>query len=73
MVRIPLPDATTKALFQAYAKQAETIPNVLICGRLGECRYYDMDQAIARARMLARKILDHGVSQKTGFLAQSVV
>jgi UDP-galactopyranose mutase len=54
----PFPDAANKALFQAYAKQAEAIPNVLICGRLGEYRYYDMDQAIARARMLARRIID---------------
>lgn len=53
----PFPDAANKALFQAYAKEAETVPNVLICGRLGEYKYYDMDQAIARARMLARKIL----------------
>ncbi len=53
----PFPDAANKALFQAYAKEAETVPNVLICGRLGEYKYYDMDQAIARARMLARKSL----------------
>jgi UDP-galactopyranose mutase len=29
----------------------------MICGRLGEYRYYDMDQAIGRAMMLARQLL----------------
>ncbi|MGA7410703.1 MAG: FAD-dependent oxidoreductase [Bryobacteraceae bacterium] len=58
----PFPDVANKALFQAYAKEAEAIPSLLICGRLGEYRYYDMDQAIARARMLARRILDQPFS-----------
>jgi UDP-galactopyranose mutase len=58
----PFPNAANKALFEAYAKEAEAIPNVLICGRLGEYKYYDMDQAIARARMLARKIVDRKLS-----------
>jgi len=58
----PFPDAANKALFRAYRKEAEAFPNVLICGRLGEYKYYDMDQAIARARMLARKILGQPVA-----------
>jgi UDP-galactopyranose mutase len=33
----------------------------LICGRLGEYRYYDMDHAIARARLLARRLLQPGL------------
>jgi UDP-galactopyranose mutase len=32
------------------------IPNLLVCGRLGEYRYYDMDQAIARSILLAEII-----------------
>jgi len=31
---------------------------LLICGRLGEYRYYDMDQAIGRALALAKAILE---------------
>ncbi|MCE7065078.1 FAD-dependent oxidoreductase [Dyadobacter sp. CY326] len=53
----PFPDAENRALFKKYAQLAEQEPNTLICGRLGEYRYYDMDQAISRARMLAAKIL----------------
>jgi UDP-galactopyranose mutase len=53
----PFPDKENRALFKKYVKLAEQEPNTLICGRLGEYRYYDMDQAISRARMLAAKIL----------------
>jgi UDP-galactopyranose mutase len=53
----PFPDAANRELFEQYARLAEATPGVLICGRLGEYRYYDMDQAIGRAQVLARKIL----------------
>ncbi|CAG5018008.1 UDP-galactopyranose mutase [Dyadobacter sp. CECT 9275] len=55
----PFPDAENRALFKQYAQLAEREADTLICGRLGEYRYYDMDQAISRARMLAAKILVH--------------
>jgi UDP-galactopyranose mutase len=54
----PFPDAANQALFARYVTRARAIPGLLICGRLGEYRYYDMDQAIARALMLSRAILD---------------
>lgn len=54
----PFPDDENARLYQAYRARAEQIPNLLICGRLGEYRYYDMDQAIARAQLLARRILE---------------
>jgi UDP-galactopyranose mutase len=34
----------------------------LICGRLGEYRYYDMDQAIGRALMLSRRLLGEEIT-----------
>jgi UDP-galactopyranose mutase len=67
----PFPDATNAALYQAYAKEAEGLPNVLFCGRLGEYRYYDMDQAIARASMLARKIVDQPAGKSLGLLSRT--
>lgn len=51
----PFPDDTNQRLYQQYRQRAEHIPNLLICGRLGEYRYYDMDQAIGRAMMLVKK------------------
>jgi len=53
----PFPDDANARLCQAYRERAKTIPNLLVCGRLGEYRYYDMDQAIARAFVLAKRLL----------------
>ncbi len=63
----PFPDAANAALYQAYAKETERLTSTLICGRLGEYRYYDMDQAIARASMLARKILEQPAAANRNF------
>jgi UDP-galactopyranose mutase len=54
----PFPDEANSRLYQTYRQRARAEPNLLICGRLGEYRYYDMDQAIARAMLLARRILE---------------
>lgn len=56
----PFPDDANARLYEAYSSRAKGIPSILICGRLGEYRYYDMDQAIARAQLLAKRILDAG-------------
>jgi len=55
----PFPDDANAALYQAYRRRADATERVLICGRLGEYRYYDMDQAIARGMALADRILNH--------------
>ncbi|GIK17428.1 MAG: UDP-galactopyranose mutase [Planctomycetota bacterium] len=54
----PFPDAANKTLYQRYRALAAQEPTTLICGRLGEYRYYDMDQAIARAQTLVRQLLE---------------
>ena len=57
----PFPDASNARLYREYRTRAQACPSLLICGRLGEYRYYDMDQAIARARLLAKSLLKSGV------------
>lgn len=52
----PFPDAANAQLYKQYRLRAEAMDDVLICGRLGEYRYYDMDQAIGRALLLAEKL-----------------
>jgi UDP-galactopyranose mutase len=52
----PFPDQANSDLYEKYRARADKLSNVLICGRLGEYRYFDMDQAIARARLLARRL-----------------
>jgi len=53
----PFPDDANSLLYSLYAQRARAIPGLLVCGRLGEYRYYDMDQAIARAQVLAERIV----------------
>ena len=53
----PFPDEANTRRYELYRHEAEALPKVLVCGRLGEYRYYDMDQAIARAMMLVDRIL----------------
>ena len=54
----PFPDEGNQRLYQLYRDSARRVAKLLICGRLGEYRYFDMDQAIARAMMLAERILE---------------
>jgi UDP-galactopyranose mutase len=53
----PFPDQANAMIFKKYCERAKSLPNTLVCGRLGEYRYYDMDQAIGRAFYLSQKIL----------------
>jgi len=54
----PFPSSANRRLYEAYAERAAAMPDLLVCGRLGEYRYYDMDQAIGRAMTLfERRVL----------------
>jgi len=53
----PFPDEANARLYAAYRERAKATPNLLVAGRLGEYKYYDMDQAIARAMLLVKRIL----------------
>lgn len=53
----PFPDEVNARLYREYRQRAGANPKLLVCGRLGEYRYYDMDQAIGRALLLADRIL----------------
>lgn len=52
----PVPCSESDRLRRAYAElAAAAAPRVLFAGRLGEYRYLNMDQAVARALALARR------------------
>lgn len=53
----PFPNQANGDLYRQYRERADALENVLICGRLGEYRYYDMDQAIARAMVLFERLV----------------
>ncbi|SPE63342.1 hypothetical protein SBV1_960068 [Verrucomicrobia bacterium] len=41
-----------------YRGRAAAIPGLIVCGRLGAYRYFDMDQAIGHAMTFATKLLE---------------
>jgi UDP-galactopyranose mutase len=49
----PFPSEEDTKLYEEYRQRAEAVSGELFCGRLGEYRYLDMDQAIGRAMMHA--------------------
>jgi UDP-galactopyranose mutase len=53
----PFPTNGKVTLYESYRSRLAGASNLLVCGRLGEYRYYDMDQAIGRAMVLAEGIL----------------
>ena len=56
----PVPTAMNRSLHAMYMERAKTMPELVVAGRLGEYRYYDMDQAIAKALTIAKKLLERG-------------
>jgi UDP-galactopyranose mutase len=49
----PVNDEKNSGLYERYRRMAEKVPDVIFGGRLGDYRYYDMDQVIAQALTLA--------------------
>lgn len=52
----PIPNEDNAVLYQKYANDAKTLSNVYFLGRLGDYRYYNMDNAIERALDLYRQL-----------------
>lgn len=56
----PFPDKANERLYQRYRARADEIPSLLVCGRLGDYKYYDMDHATERAMELAEQLIEGG-------------
>lgn len=54
----PINDIKNQTVYQKYHEKALQSPHVLFGGRLGEYRYYDMQDTIISALKLAEKVLD---------------
>jgi len=52
----PIPHAGNAALYQQYRELAESTPNVQFVGRLASYRYYNMDQVVAQALTVYKKM-----------------
>lgn len=53
----PVASADSESLYERYSEKAKQHPNLFLCGRLAEYRYYNMDQCIARAMEAAQEVL----------------
>jgi UDP-galactopyranose mutase len=62
----PVPRPENAALYQRYRELAGRTPDVHFVGRLATYRYYNMDQVVAQALTLARRIADEPVIASTG-------
>ncbi len=58
----PVNDEKNSKLYKEYRRLADQEKNVVFGGRLGEYKYYDMDQVIAAALEKARELLEKGNS-----------
>jgi UDP-galactopyranose mutase len=52
----PIPQGANQALLNRYLDLAQRRDDVFVCGRLGDYRYYNMDQAVGAALALFRSI-----------------
>ena len=51
------PSKNTEAYYPKYREVADSVEGLFCCGRLGDFKYYNMDQALERALMLQNQIL----------------
>jgi len=61
----PIPQPQNAELYAKYKAMAEALPNVHFAGRLGTYKYYNMDQVVAQALMLAEKLTDRHRLQRS--------
>ena len=52
----PVPREENEVRYRLYLKEAEGLKGVFFAGRLGDYRYYNMDQAVARALKLFEEL-----------------
>jgi UDP-galactopyranose mutase len=52
----PIPDPGNQRLYDKYATRAKTLKNCWFVGRLGDYKYYNMDQTVLRALELFKEI-----------------
>ena len=52
----PISNPENQALYEKYAKRANMITNLYVLGRLGQYRYYDMDDTTKAALDLAEEL-----------------
>ncbi|MFN2546965.1 MAG: UDP-galactopyranose mutase [Myxococcales bacterium] len=62
----PIPQPQNAALYKKYEALADATPGVHFAGRLGTYRYYNMDQVVAQALTLYRRIVGQSRAEALG-------
>jgi len=52
----PIPTIQNAQLYSLYRNAVSHIPNLYLCGRLADYKYYNIDQALEKALMLCREL-----------------
>ena len=52
----PILTENSMQLYAKYREELEKIPNLILCGRLADFKYYNMDQAIERALEVCKNL-----------------
>ena len=60
----PVPRAENAELYRKYEAEAETLDNVTFVGRLATYKYYNMDQVVAQALTLYKKLTEKETAAK---------
>jgi UDP-galactopyranose mutase len=55
----PLQTDENTAVVQRYLEEAKNNDRIILVGRLAECRYYNMDQAVRRGLDVAKELLEN--------------
>lgn len=58
----PVPKPENDALYMKYKQLADATPNVHFVGRLATYKYYNMDQVVAQALTVYKKIVENSLS-----------
>jgi UDP-galactopyranose mutase len=54
----PVLTAESIAMYNKYLTATQNIPNLFLCGRLADFKYYNMDQALERALETAKFVMN---------------
>ena len=58
----PIPTKDSAKLYKKYEEKADLETNVFFVGRLANFKYYNMDQVVAAALALSKRLIDLGIS-----------
>ena len=60
----PLLTEESQNAYKKYAELADSFTNLKYCGRLGDFKYYNMDQALESALNVAKELIETSVAEK---------